>query len=72
MELEFDFSSMMAGFVFGVVGLWLIRQAKVQAKFSLGFIGLAMMIYPYFVSGPLANWGIGVALSYLAYREWNT
>lgn len=65
---DFSFGSLMAGLVFGVVGMWLIRQAKVQAKFTLGLIGLLMMIYPLFVSGAWLNWGVGLALSYWAYQ----
>ena len=66
---SFDFSpsSLIAGFVFGVFGLYLFRWGKKDANFSHLFTGLALMIYPYFVSGVFLTWGIGFSLLGVAY-----
>jgi hypothetical protein len=67
MGLEFSPSSLLAGFIFGVIGIAIFRKGKKDAEFDLIFIGIALMIYPYFTKGPLWDWGIGVALCALAY-----
>ena len=68
--MEFSISGMLAALLFGTIGLWLLREAKRQAKFSLLGIALGLMAYPYFTSGPVADWGIGIALCALAYKFW--
>jgi hypothetical protein len=65
--LNFSFSSLMAGFVYGVIGIALFRKGKKEANFALYFIGVALMVYPYVVSGALLQWGTGAALCALAY-----
>lgn len=67
--MSFDFSpgSLIAGFVFSVVGIYLFRQGRSRAKFAYIFIGLALMIYPLFISNAWMSWGIGCALTAYAY-----
>ena len=65
--LDLSFSSIFAGFVFGVIGLYLLRAGRKNANFWHAIIGLAMMIYPYFVSGELLTWGVGAGLVVFAF-----
>ncbi len=51
-----------AGLVFGVIGFAAFMYGKKQARFSPMAIGVALMGYPYFVSGAWLLWGIGAGL----------
>jgi hypothetical protein len=66
---DFDFSigSLIAALVFGVIGLWMFREGKRRTNYQFVFIGIALMIYPYFVSGAWLNWAVGIALCTYAY-----
>jgi hypothetical protein len=66
--MDFSVSSLMAGFIFGVCGFYLLKEGKKRSHPWFIGLGLALMIYPYFVSGPLATWGIGFAGLALAYN----
>ena len=59
----------MAGLVFGAIGLYLLRIGRLFANIPHIFLGLALMVYPYLVSGPLLTWGIGIVLVYIAYLK---
>ena len=65
--MSFELGNLFAGFVFGVIGVWLIRRARREASVPSLLIGLAMVIYPYFVESTLLVWAIGVGLAVLAY-----
>lgn len=68
--LNFSVSGLIAGLIFGVVGLWLFREGRKSLNHKVMVIGLVMMIYPYFTNGPWMDWGIGFGLSGLAYYLW--
>jgi len=55
------------GFIFSVIGFYLLKNAKKRANIKWVFIGLAMLIYCYFIYDPWAVWGIGLGLCGLAY-----
>jgi hypothetical protein len=57
------------GFIFGVIGIWLIREARRRANFTFAFSGIALCFYPYFVSNPWLVWGIGLALCVVAWQS---
>ncbi len=63
-------SGFLSSFIFGVFGFWLFGEGKRKLDFRITIIGVAMMIYPYFTSGPAADWGIGVLLGLCAYAIW--
>ena len=69
-----DFSfvpwSLAAGFVFGVFGWWVFSQGRKKENNRLIWLGVGMMIYPYFIDGAWANWAVGAALCGLAYYIW--
>jgi hypothetical protein len=67
LNLDFSFSALMAGFIFGVIGFYLFRHGKKRVHYPWILIGLVLMIYPLFVSGDLMNWGIGLVLCGAAY-----
>ena len=64
---DISISGLIASLVFGVIGMWMFRHGKQNANGSLSLIGIALMIYPYFTSGPLADWGVGIVLCGIAY-----
>lgn len=67
MDFDFSFSSIMSGFIFGVIGFYLTKEGKKRLNYAWIFIGIGLMIYTVFVSGPLLDWGGGLALCGLAY-----
>jgi hypothetical protein len=67
--MDISASSLLAGFFFGTIGLFVFRKGKKDAEFDILFIGIALMIYPYFTMGPLLDWGVGAALCALAYYK---
>jgi drug/metabolite transporter (DMT)-like permease len=69
MGLDISASSLFAGFLYGVIGIFIFRKGKKEAEFDMIFIGIALMVYPYFTHGPLADWGIGAALCAIAYYK---
>jgi multisubunit Na+/H+ antiporter MnhE subunit len=67
---SFSFSSLVAGLIFGSVGLWIFGHGRKNANNRNIVIGLVLMIYPYFVSGAWLTWGLGLALCGYAYHTW--
>ncbi|MNJ98470.1 hypothetical protein D3C87_162360 [compost metagenome] len=64
-------SSLIAGILFSIVGLWVFRQGRKAVNIRLTIVGLLMMIYPYFVDKPLLTWGIGCVLCGYSYYTWD-
>ncbi|MES2935037.1 MAG: hypothetical protein V4805_16285 [Pseudomonadota bacterium] len=48
--------------LFGTIGLAAFVYGKKTAQFKTIFIGIGLMVYPYFVSQAWLLYGIGVAL----------
>jgi multisubunit Na+/H+ antiporter MnhE subunit len=71
LDLSFDVPSLIAGLVFGIVGLYVFRRGKKESSMRLVMLGLALMIYPYFVDGATLNWVVGFLLSGASYYYWN-
>jgi hypothetical protein len=72
MEMTFTFSSLAAGFFFGVWGVFLIRRAKRESHIPSLFFGLALIVYPYFIENDYLLWGIGAVLCGAAYKLRNS
>jgi hypothetical protein len=68
--LDISISALFAGFVFSVIGFWLIKMAKQRSNIQLMLIGFALVLYTYFTKGPWLDWGVGIALCAYAYRVW--
>lgn len=59
--------SLLAAFIFGVVGLYLFIHGKKRINFWWIWIGVALMIYPIFISSAWLNWFLGFAFCGVAY-----
>lgn len=53
--------------IFSAIGLGYFVYGKKQLAFVPLFCGLALMVFPYFVSGDLALIGIGAVLTAIPY-----
>ena len=60
--MSFDASSIFASFLIGTVGLALLVYGKKQLRLPHFAVGLAMMVYPYFVPSTPVMAGIAAAL----------
>jgi hypothetical protein len=60
--MDFTFWGLIGGFVFGTIGLWFIRESRRLGRLDLVFIGLALIIFPYFVANHWLLWGVGAVL----------
>lgn len=67
---SFTFSGLMSSILFSGIGYWMFKVGKQRARFEILFIGIALMLYTYFTSGPWGDWGIGIALCVLAKVIW--
>lgn len=70
LDLSFDVPSLIAGLIFGIVGLYVFRRGRKESSIRLVMLGLALMIYPYFVEGAALNWIAGFLLSGASYYYW--
>jgi hypothetical protein len=59
------------GFVFSVFGFTFFRRGRSRGNLALIGVGLASMIYPYFIYSPWAVFWIGLVLCLFAYKLWN-
>jgi hypothetical protein len=60
--MDLSLGTVVASLVTGSLGFGLYLYGKNEARYPQLIAGLALMAYPYFVSGPLASWGIGAAI----------
>lgn len=67
--MNFSVSAIAAGFIFGVIGWSLFRHGKRNAHFFSLLIGIALMVYPYFIENTYLLWGVGVVLCGVAYQS---
>lgn len=60
-------SAIFSGIIFGIIGLYVFRDGRRKTNYFTVFIGVGLMVYPYFTTGPLADWGVGIILCIAAY-----
>ncbi len=65
--LDFSLSGLLAGFVFGIVGLYIFRHGKKTANYSLIFVSVLLMSYTVFTRDWWQHWGVGAVLCGFAY-----
>jgi multisubunit Na+/H+ antiporter MnhE subunit len=65
--MDFSVSTLLAGLLFGAIGLWLIRSGRREGNLRWAALGLVMLVYPYFSPNAWVDWGLGAALCGLAY-----
>lgn len=67
--MSFSIGSLLAGFVFGVAGIFFIKEAKKEGNLrALGF-GIALLLFPYFLENAYLCWAIGIALTVIGYKQ---
>jgi len=60
--MDLSTSALLGSLVVSSLGFGLFRYGKQQLRMPQLSVGLTMMIYPYFVSGPLPTWGLAGGL----------
>jgi hypothetical protein len=55
--------SLLAGFIFGSIGLGAFIYGKRQAAWRPMVLGIALMVYPYFIADTALVFGIGAVLT---------
>ncbi|MFM8230774.1 MAG: hypothetical protein ACKOAL_06080 [Chthoniobacterales bacterium] len=65
-----DPSTLFVIIVFSAVGLAAVRRGKRESNFICLLLGIALMVYPYFVEGLTLNLLIGAALSAAVWQTW--
>ncbi|MBC7398285.1 MAG: hypothetical protein H7333_12655 [Bdellovibrionales bacterium] len=69
--MNFNWSNIAASFVYGTFGLYLFRHGRKQAHGPVVAIGVALMVYPYFIDNDFLLWSIGAVLLAVAYKLLN-
>lgn len=59
--------TLFANLLFGAIGFAAWRYGRKRESARAMLLGAALVIYPWFVEGPLALWGIGAALTILVF-----
>ena len=67
MPMGFSVWTLIAGFVFGIFGIFIFREGKRDMNIPRVVIGLVLMSYGFFVTNPWACWGIGAVLLFVNY-----
>jgi len=57
---DFSMSNLIAGLIFGSIGFVAFAYGKRMSLWTPMFLGLALMIYPYFVSNDIILWVAGI------------
>ena len=65
-----DPSTLLVIIVFSAVGLAAFRRGKRESNIICLLLGIALMVYPYFVEGLTLNLLIGTALSAAVWYTW--
>jgi hypothetical protein len=65
--MDLSVNLLLAYLIFGVLGMYVFRYGKQNGMLSQMLIGLGLMLYPYFVSGALLTWAIGILLLIIFY-----
>ena len=61
----FSFTSLAISFVFGAVGLYYLKAAKNGEGFLKAICGLALCVYPFFVTSSWGLLGVGLLITFL-------
>jgi Na+/proline symporter len=66
--MNFTFSSLAAGFFFGIWGVYFLKRGRRVGHPPSLLIGLALIAYPYFIENDYLLWGIGAGLMFVGYQ----
>ena len=64
---DFSAAKIFAWIIFGVIGFAVFLYGKKNKSFRPMIIGVALMIYPYFISGTFLLYLVGIALTTALY-----
>ncbi len=67
--LNFDPYNILAGLIFGTIGWGAWRYGRALDRWKPVAIGLALMVYPYFIAVPWLLWSVGVGLLVLLWFQ---
>jgi len=59
--MNFSAANLIGGFIFGSIGFVAFIYGKRMNLWRPMFLGLALMVYPYFVSNDVVLWAAGAA-----------
>ena len=65
-----DPSTLFVIIVFSAVGLAAFRRGKSESNIACLLLGIALMVYPYFIEGLTLNLLVGAALSAAVWQTW--
>ena len=68
--MNISISSVLSSLIFSTIGLIYFQTGRKRPDLKLLVIGLVMMAYSYFTATPIADWGLGIALSATGYYYW--
>lgn len=66
-DMDFSLSAIFSSLLFSTIGFYVFRWGRKNNDFKIIFIGIALMAFSYFTTGPWADWGVGFILCGLAY-----
>ena len=69
--MDFSVSNLIAGLLFGTLGIWLFRKSIQKSNLKLAVIAVAMILWTYFAPNDFADWLGGLAFAGAAYYVWN-
>lgn len=52
-----------AGIIFGIIGVIFFKEGKKRTSTELYFLGIGLMVFPYFISHDVLIWVVGAALT---------
>lgn len=67
MNFEINWSNIIAGTIFGMIGLVAFMYGKKEKNYKPLGIGLVLMVYPYFISNTIMVYAVGIALTAALY-----
>ncbi len=70
--MDFSISAIASSLIFSVIGFYVYREGRKRTDLRITLLGLALMTFSYFSSGPWADWGVGLALCAATYQLMRT
>ncbi len=68
MPFDLSISYIIAGIFFGMIGLIIFKEGKKRSSTELFFLGVALMVYPYFITDDIWVWVVGVLLTAVSFK----
>lgn len=67
----FDPATLFFSLVFGTVGVIALKRAKGEGNISCAFLGIALLVFPYFIDGWIWNLLVGSTLTAGVWKFWD-